>query len=176
MDCQAMTMATDAWTEGEDGTQAAYSERLWPSWWAWLAAPALVSVLAIAYGAAYDAVWGWLILAAGTALAWGVLLATAPVVRVDERVFRAGRARLPRSCVGGVEPLGREAMRERLRSGDARAFLMLRSWSSPQGVLVNVADPHDPHPYWLISTRRPDRLAEALREAPGASPAGAGAE
>lgn len=169
-------MATVAWSEGRDGTEVAYAERLWPSWWAWLAAPALISVLAIAYGAAYDPAWGWLILATGTALAWGVLIGTSPVVRVDDRVFRAGTARLPRSCVGGVEPLDREAMRERLRSGDARAFLMLRSWSSRQGVLVNVLDPDDPHPYWLITTRRPARLADALRGAPGASPTGSGAE
>ena len=30
-----------------------------------------------------------------------------------------------------------------------------------------MADPRDPVPYWLVSTRRPRRLAAALGEAPG---------
>jgi hypothetical protein len=31
------------------------------------------------------------------------------------------------------------------------------------GVRVDVADPDDPTPYWLVSSRHPDKLAEALR-------------
>jgi hypothetical protein len=30
-------------------------------------------------------------------------------------------------------------------------------------VRVNLDDPNDPTPYWLVSTRQPNRLAEALR-------------
>ena len=30
---------------------------------------------------------------------------------------------------------------------------------------VGVVDPRDPHPYWLVSTRRPDALASAVRAA-----------
>ena len=31
-------------------------------------------------------------------------------------------------------------------------------------VRVDLNDPADPHPYWLVSTRHPERLADALRQ------------
>jgi hypothetical protein len=31
--------------------------------------------------------------------------------------------------------------------------------------MVEVTDPDDPHPYWLFSTRDPEKVASALRQA-----------
>jgi hypothetical protein len=45
---------------------------------------------------------------------------------------------------------------------DARAYLCLRGWIAG-GVRVPVLDPQDPAPYWLVSSRRPGELAEAVR-------------
>ena len=54
--------------------------------------------------------------------------------------------------------------RDRLgRGADRRALLVVRGYI-PTSVEVAIADPADPHPYWLISTRRPDELAAALTE------------
>lgn len=122
--------------------------------------------LGVAYGYAISVPWGvvtWLVTQA--VVVW-VLLRTAPVVRVDERVFRAGRARLPREYVGQVHALDAATAR-RLRGvdSDATAYLCVRSWV-PGAVVVEVADPQDPHPYWLVSARRPDRLAAALASVP----------
>ena len=169
-------MAAPAWTEGTDGSARTYSERLWPAWWAWLVTPALVSVPAIAYGSAYDAMVGWVIFTSLTALAYAALIASSPKVQVDERVFRAGRARLPRWAIKDVAALDRQELRDELRQGDARAFLSLRTWSTPTAVCVTVGDADDPHPYWLVSTRHPERLAHALREAPGVPTDGVRAE
>ena len=44
---------------------------------------------------------------------------------------------------------------------DARAHLVLRPWVSTT-VELALADPADPVPYWLVSTRRPGALATAL--------------
>ena len=33
-------------------------------------------------------------------------------------------------------------------------------------VLLVLDDPDDPTPYWLVSSRHPDRVLDALREAP----------
>jgi hypothetical protein len=44
---------------------------------------------------------------------------------------------------------------------DARAFVCLRAWART-GVRVDLQDPLDPTPYWLLSTRRPQELADAL--------------
>lgn len=151
--------------EGLDGTQVAYSERLWAPVWVWLLVPALVSVVAIAYGSAYGTAIGAVGLIAGSLAGWLALIAWCPVIRVDDRVLRAGRARLPLRYVGDVQTLMGPAFREELRAGDARSFVVLRPWAMRSGVVVAVTDDADPHPRWLVASRRPGTLAEALAAA-----------
>lgn len=158
--------------EGRDGQQVAYDERLWPRWWVWLVPPALVSVLAVAYGAAYDIVWGWILFAVGTLAGVAALVLLSPQVRVDDRVVRAGTARLPLAYVGEVTTLTSDDLRRIRAQGDARAYVVLRPWSTPEAVRIDVTDPDDPHPYWLVSSRTPDALASAVRaSAAGSRPA-----
>ncbi|QWC84865.1 DUF3093 domain-containing protein [Nocardioidaceae bacterium] len=77
----------------------------------------------------------------------------------------AGRGRLPVHVITSVEQLDRERTRAVAgREADARAFLVLRGWLK-QAVRVHLADPRDPTPYWLVSTRHPEQLVAALREA-----------
>jgi hypothetical protein len=47
---------------------------------------------------------------------------------------------------------------------DARAWLCIRGWIDPV-VRVQVTDPSDPAPYWVVSTRNPDQLVAALQAA-----------
>ena len=47
---------------------------------------------------------------------------------------------------------------------DARAFVTQRPWLS-ESVQVTVDDAADPHPYWLVSSRRPAQLAAAIETA-----------
>lgn len=84
------------------------------------------------------------------------------VVAVDAQLLRAGRASIERSYLGPAEPLTGEAARNAFgRDCDPKAYLVLRGYL-PGAVRVEVTDPHDPAPYWLIATRDPQRLAAAL--------------
>jgi hypothetical protein len=150
-----------------DGTTVRFTERLAAPAGAWAFTVLLAGTLAVAYGYALGPLGGILTFIAAQGLGAWVLLATAPVVRVDEVVLRAGRARLPRQHIGRVSALDQPTAR-RLRGVDAdvRAYLCVRSWV-PRAVLVEVTDPDDPHPYWLVSTRHPDRVLAALRPDPG---------
>lgn len=145
---------------------AAYDERLSVPlrWWAFATmfwASVLVAFLvatpiwvAVATTAALVAVGGGVLVGYGSAR-----------LRVRDGVLVAGRARIPVAELGEVEPLDRESMR--LLAGpeaDVRAYLVIRPYLR-RGVRVDVADPADPTPYWLLSTRHPDRLAEALAAA-----------
>src|SRR5690606_5470079 len=95
----------------------------------------------------------------------GLLLATTPLVEVADRELRAGRARLSLSLVGEVVAAhGADAVRERGTDLHADAWLLIRGWL-PDLVRVELTDPSDPTPYWLISSRRADDLAEAIRSA-----------
>lgn len=139
----------------------AYRERLWPSLGVWLVVPlmgvtAAVAVLpvstvgaAVAAPAVMAALTGWAVRAS-------------PVVAVDHGHLVAGRARLPLRHVGVVEAWrGEDASAQRGPLLDARAHLLLRGWVGPV-VTVRIDDPEDPTPYWVVSTRSPERLRDAL--------------
>ena len=49
---------------------------------------------------------------------------------------------------------------------DARAFLLLRPYLK-RGVRIDITDPADPAPYWLVGSRRPEELVEALTRLTG---------
>ncbi len=140
-----------------------YRERLWPA--PWVAVVALLAIPAsLLTFAPVSVVAGALV---GTALAGGVILAavlSAPTIIVAEGVLRAGSARVPLSLVGGTTAArGADARRMRGPELDARAFLVLRP--DIDAVLrVDLTDPDDPAPYWVLSTRRPDDLAAAIRD------------
>jgi hypothetical protein len=145
-----------------EATAVSWRERLWPSWWL---APAVLFVgtgfgLVVApFGGVAMVVVGLLATAAVAAM----LLATTATVAVEDGMLVAGRARIPLALVGEPEVLDADAMRHARGPGlDARAYLCLRGWI-PGGVRVPLLDPQDPAPYWLVSSRRPGELAEAVR-------------
>jgi hypothetical protein len=86
-------------------------------------------------------------------------------VSVRDGTFRAGRAQIPVPMLGAAVPLDAAASRRMAGvDADARAFLLLRPYVK-RSVRVPVEDPADPAPYWLVSTRHPDRLVAALQAA-----------
>lgn len=140
-----------------------YQERLSVPWGWWVLGATAVAALGAAFSVAMPAaVWVPLVVVAAIVVAVLLLRYGAAELRVDEAGLRAGRALLPRRHVGKVTVLDPE--RARALAGldsDARAYLLLRPYCS-RAVRVDVADAHDPTPYWLLSTRRPERLAESL--------------
>ena len=143
-------------------TAVTHSERLVPSPGVW-AAVLLLGAIALVASLPLGPVVGIAAAAAvvvGTGLA---LVLNAPVVRVDAEGLRAGRAWIGREHLGAVIALeGEDARQARGPGLDARAYLCLRGWV-PDLVRVEVVDPADPTPYWLVSTRRPQALAAALQ-------------
>ncbi len=148
-----------------------YTERLWPAAWVWawgaLVAVTLGIVFVPATSVGVAVVVGVLALA-GTAL---LLRSWSPVVRVVEPEpgaglwLQAGDARIPAVALGAVEPLDAAAMKAALGPAlDATSHRCVRGWVTT-GVRAEVVDARDPVPYWLVSTRRPRRLAASLREA-----------
>jgi Protein of unknown function (DUF3093) len=98
-----------------------------------------------------------------------LLIVGSPRIEVTDTMLVAGRARLPLPNVGDAKGFtGTEATQERGPRLDARAWLVIRGWISPV-VRVDVKDATDPTPYWLVSTRHPADLIEALRKARGGS-------
>lgn len=138
-----------------------HQERLWPSpgWWVVVA---LVTVMAgtavLPVSALVVAPVALVVLGACVA---GLVTASARVV-VAGGELQAGPAHVPVALLGEAEALrGEQARHARGPGLDGRAFLVLRGWVDPV-VRVELVDPQDPTPYWLVSTRRPDDLVRAL--------------
>ncbi|MCD9872884.1 DUF3093 domain-containing protein [Streptomyces guryensis] len=86
-------------------------------------------------------------------------------IRVVGGSLIAGEAKIPVTALGEAEILDPEEARAwRTYKADTRAFLLLRAYI-PTALRVEVTDPEDPTPYLYLSTREPERLAEALRTA-----------
>jgi hypothetical protein len=141
-----------------------YAERLTvPLRW-WVQGTMLVASLWLAVLAATPEAVAWSVSAVALALMVALLVSYgSPRVSVDGTTFRAGRAHIPLEHVGEVTALDADGVR-RLAGvdADARAYLLLRPYLK-RAVRVDILDPEDPTPYWLVSCRRPDALVSAVR-------------
>ena len=150
-----------------------FRERLSPKPLVWLILAAAPAAVGIAYGAAFTPTLGWLIFFSGLTVVVPLVILGSPVLVVTDREIIAGRAVLPRSAIGGVTPLAGQpsipTLREELRRA-ATAFTIVRAWSGGTGIRIDLIDPEDPHPCWLLSSRRPQELAQVLQPVSGASP------
>lgn len=146
-----------------------YSERLSPAWWL-IAAIGLVLPASVLIFLPLSLIVG---ITVGLALWWGsvaVLWIMSPRVTLGAEGFRAGRAMIEPRYIGSVwTARDQEARAEKGTRLDARAWLVMVPWITPV-VKIEITDRDDPTPYWLVSSRRPDALRDALLAASGNTP------
>ncbi|GAW49718.1 putative membrane protein [Nocardioides sp. PD653] len=145
---------------------AAFRERLRVPFRWWLQGGLLVASFWVAMVVAIPELAAWGITTALFAvLATGLRSYGGARIVVDDGWLQAGRAKIEIRFVGPVVALDKAVARE--LSGplaDARAFLLLRPYL-PRAVRIEIDDPDDPAPYWLVSSRRPATLVAALGQA-----------
>jgi len=154
-------------------TSVLYDERLHvPLRW-WVQATMFLASIWLAFVVALPAGVAWTATGVLTAAVLALFLGYGSArVRVEAGVFYAGRAHIPVPLLGAAIPLDREQARLVAgRDADARAYLLLRPYLK-RGVRVDIVDPADPTPYWLVSCRRPDALVSAVRVGRGADRSG----
>jgi hypothetical protein len=101
----------------------------------------------------------WVVL---TVLIVLIALQTTLVIEVDENEMRAGPAHIELKYLGKATVLDSKEMgRLRTRDADPASFLIFRFWRST-GVKVEINDTRDKTPYWLITSKRNNELAEIL--------------
>jgi hypothetical protein len=85
------------------------------------------------------------------------------ILEVDENELRAGSAHIELKYLGQATALDSKEMgRLRTRDADPASFLIFRFWRST-GVKVEINDPRDQTPYWLITSKRNKELAQILK-------------
>jgi hypothetical protein len=133
------------------------------SWWPVVTLIVLVGVFEVGSG------FNWQILTIVAVFLIGffivpLILSGMLRVRLGDGVLRVGKDELPVMSITGVQALDRVQTRSRLGpQADPAAHHLVRGWIGPS-VMVRLANP-DPVPYWVVSTRRPDELAAAIKAA-----------
>ncbi len=117
----------------------------------------LALVVAVPEAIAWGVTAGCLALLAGLLLSYG-----STRIVVSDGVLRVGRAHIDARHLGAAQALDAEQSRRTAGvEADARAFLVLRPYLS-RAVRIEILDPADPAPYWLVSTRHPEAFAAAV--------------
>jgi len=146
------------------GTAVSYRERLSPSLWV-ITSAAVAAPMAALVLAPIDTTLALLAGALVGVAIVALLVAGSPVVEVRDGVLTAGRAHIDVGLTGEVTMLtGAEAQYARGPGLHPRAWHLIRGGIDGL-VLVTITDPDDPAPFWVMSTRMPDRLAAAVRRA-----------
>jgi hypothetical protein len=150
---------------GPATTGLVYRERLVAPPWVWLA---VFVVAAIVAAGLHSGAPGWRSVVPYVVVPAVALSALVHVsrgeVRVEDGMLHVPGARIPLDQLGGVTALDREGTR-RMRGplAEPRAYVVTRGWLT-RSVRVQVEDPEDDTPYWLIGTRHPHELAAALQQ------------
>lgn len=147
-----------------------YVERLRvPLWW-WLIALLLVATAAVAILAYVPPVPGSAVLGLmAAAVALVVFSYGHTAIRVSDGALKVGRNSIGGEWIGSAEVLDRAASAHALSAGADTTDLLLTRPYIGELVRVSIADAADPHAHWLVSSRRPGALAEAVRGISGSS-------
>ena len=140
-----------------------YAERLVVPWHWWLRGLTVIATFGLVARVATNIeitiiVSGIMALfVVGGLLAYGQISVTA-----TGHELQAGKARIETEYIGQVQALTEEEFRSWMGpKADYRAFLCTRPYI-PAGIKVEITDPDDPTPYWLISSRNPQKFAQSL--------------
>lgn len=149
---------------GKAPANTEYAERLHVTWYWWLLPLLAAGLLAAEVHLGYPGVRAWLpyvlLLPLTAVLIWRT--GRTPV-RIADGELHVGNAHIPLEHLGEVEVITAKDKRKVLGPRlDPTAYVTHRGWVGPL-VRVEVTDGQDPTPYWLFSTRHPEKVASLLR-------------
>jgi hypothetical protein len=95
------------------------------------------------------------------ALIW-ISISMTSEITFDGEVFKIDKANIEVKYLGKVTVLDKTSMRLlRTRDADPAAYLAIKFWE-PRGLRIDLSDPRDKTPYWLITSKRGEEIAALL--------------
>lgn len=153
------TLTTDGLPPADE--PVLWKERLYPNFGVWVIVVGLAFVPAVIF-APIDMTIG-VVASVITLIILVIMMVTSiPTILVTRSVLQVGRARIDRMYVGTAEAfIKEEATAQRGTGLHGLTYLCIRGWIDAV-VKIEITDKEDPAPYWLVSSRHPDELAELL--------------
>ena len=120
--------------------------------------------LVIALWAAFDNSVALIAFVAASIAIIYIAFAMRSTITFDGKELRIDRAHIEVDYLGKVTILDSPEMRLlRTRDADPAAYLAIKFWA-PTGIKIEVTDPRDPTPYWLITSKRGEEIAALLNQ------------
>jgi hypothetical protein len=159
-----MPVPSDGASSNEAARGVVYRERLRTPFWWYLVALFVASLIAAEFRVAgYHltvAIPFATLLPLSVVIVWSMGHST---LQISDGEVRVRGAHIPLRNISGVVGLDARTLRRVVgREGDPMAFVSIRPWIGP-GVQLWIDDPEDATPYWVLSTRKPERLVPLLR-------------
>lgn len=140
-----------------------YKERVLPNFGTFAAIFALLPSIAI-ISEPFDIRIGLVIGVLVVITIWILLILRAPKIELSQLELKVGRVAISRNLIGEAEIISKDRIflerGPKLNPGAHKVF----QGSVKSAIKLQITDPEDPTPYWLISTRKPDKLAEHLKK------------
>ena len=150
------------------GSATSYRETLYAPWWWYLVAVFAAGLLAVEAQISVLDFTDWIVLCVLVPV-FAVLVWSLGRWRVEivgsgmDAELRVRGAHIALQDVGGAVVLDARTLRRVVgREADPAAFVTIRPWIGP-GMQLWVDAPDDPTPYWVVSTRHPEQLLDAVR-------------
>jgi hypothetical protein len=150
-------------SEPEKPESPLYKERVLPNFGTFAAVFALLPSIAI-ISEPFDIRIGLAVGVVVVITIWTLLILRAPTIELSQLELRVGRVGIFRNLIGEAEVISKDRIfLERGPNLDPGAHKVFQG-SVKTAIKIAILDPEDPTPYWLISTRKPHKLAELLEK------------
>lgn len=139
-----------------------FAERInWPVW-LWLFLAMMIASIYLTFWAPFGNLFAAVVsILISITLIYSAKKSALEIVVINNWLY-VGNAKIECKHIKRAIALKREDfLKLRGQNADPAAFNATRFWVST-GVKVEIKDKNDPTPYWLIATRKPKKLAEAL--------------
>ncbi|SDI81836.1 Protein of unknown function [Arthrobacter subterraneus] len=138
-----------------------YDERLWPTPFVWVLVTGVAGASILVF-APISMLTGIIACITIFVIVAALLILSTPRITVTASTLKVGRAHIDRTYLGTARSYrNKEATHQRGPALNALAYLCIRGWIDPV-VRIDIDDEEDPTPYWLVSTRHPTKLVNAV--------------
>jgi hypothetical protein len=135
----------------------------WPAWVSLLILLLDLSVVLAVWASLGDFA-AWMAFFLTIALSFALYIFSSLQISVTSNELTVGPARIELQFLGKVETLDEKQMKYLRGPGiNPNAYMALRFWVK-EGVRIEIIDPRDPTPYWLVSSKDPQTLAQNLTD------------